>query len=168
MKNCNYCKLSIKPYQLSRSGQVSSGTVYTPNNSNFGFVTTGGRIYTSHMGCHKIINKKLWPWIIVALICMIIASILFIPGIINVVDYESYKWENGKEILVVDLAKKSKGITQLVIAGILLCLSILSFIIGYVYALSFVKDGQHANDFIDEDAKLIYDAALKKAKKELK
>lgn len=39
---------------------------------------------------------------------------------------------------------------------------------GYAYALKFVKYGQHANDYIDEEAKLMYDAALKKAKKEIK
>ncbi|AVN60572.1 hypothetical protein CG007_03080 [Mesoplasma entomophilum] len=166
MKNCNYCKQSIKPYQLSRSGQVSSGAVYTPNNSNIGFVTTGGRIYTSHMGCFKAINKKYWPWAILALLCFIVACSLFIPGIINIFDYKSYNWENGEQII--DLAKKSKGVTELVFAGILTAGAILIVTIGYFYSLSFVRDGQHANDYIDEEAKLIYDAAFKKAKEELK
>ncbi|AAT75933.1 unknown transmembrane protein [Mesoplasma florum L1] len=168
MKNCNYCKKPIKPYQLSRSGQSSAGAIYTPNNSNLGFVSTSGRIYTSHMGCYKTVNKKILPWVILALIFVVIASILMSVGMIDLFTSKSYDWEDLNNHVIIDEAKKTKGIIELVFCGIFFVLCFVSGFGGYAYALSFVKNGEHANDYIDEEAKMIYDAALKKAKKELK
>ncbi|ASZ09341.1 hypothetical protein CK556_03225 [Mesoplasma chauliocola] len=171
MSSCYLCKGSIKPYQLTRTGHISTGAVNYPNQSNIGFVATGGRTITSHMGCYKTFNKKYWPWVLIGIIFVIIAFTLFIIGFLDFFNSKTYNYwdsQTHQSIYTIDYVLRSKAIIELVFSGIFMVLGLSLFLIGYYYCKKIVQDEQHANDYIDEEIKLIYDVQLKQAKKGLK
>ncbi|ATZ18266.1 hypothetical protein [Mesoplasma melaleucae] len=106
MKSCSFFKQVIKPYKLSSSGQISSGAFYFPNDSNFGYVATGRKTFSNHMGCSKIVNKKFWPWIILGFAFIIAFCLLFVFGMINfLVQNHTIEIVMGVLLLLIKLEK---------------------------------------------------------------
>lgn len=111
MKSCSFCKQVIKPYQLSSSDQISGGAFYSPDNSNIGFVSTSEGTFSNHMGCSKVVNKKIWPWIILGFAFIIAFCILFVLGMVDFFGAKSYDWDSNGSVTIIDQARKTKDIT---------------------------------------------------------
>ncbi|AVN58865.1 hypothetical protein [Mesoplasma florum] len=164
MTKCNLCKLDIKPYQLRKKEVNPSQTQNNPHMSNFGFTIIGARVMYSHLGCYNLYYKKNKYWTWIGALIAIIGIALFIPGFFHFFNSVTDQIDPQTNDWIINHALRKQGMIELICAACLIIGSIIIITIGNIYAKKFIKDGSHANDFIDEKIKIEYYKNIDKEK----
>ncbi|WP_027063279.1 hypothetical protein [Mesoplasma seiffertii] len=167
MQYCKLCGLSIKPYQAAKTFFGGVGMGYRSNNSSVGVNSFGGVSNSAHLGCYRVYISKMKFYLIFFFIGLFLGFMLLMLGMMWLFTSTSFEYIDGEFKNIVNEAKRAKGISTIVISVILIISGFIAMIFGEIRTRKFVRTGNFANDYIDKEAKLIYESTLKQAKKYL-